>query len=415
MSTRWSWQSALLVATLALLPATAWGQDLLDPQPITVRAQNMTDQQPYTPPDTQFPLPLYSNRPEQGGLFIAGEFIFGKENNPLNHQLIAVHGFTDVDGSVTGAPGTFVGTGTPALYADQASGPGSYQPGFDFTIGWKFENGIAVEINWWHLQEAKYSAEATLLGPSFSAGPFGADAFLFAPVYNVPPEFSGPAFKVPPTVGLANALYGIWNGAAVMDIQFLQRFDQYELLTRVPVFDTTCIHCYGLMGARIAWFWEKFWWRTYDYNFAGIYTSQDVADYTNVTSNKMYGATIGGGTDWRIGDTPIGTFALSIDTTASAYADFVDERAQYELADRSTAARRVRKDLRPVPELQGDIDLWWYPIEGVQLRLGFDAMGFWNTAASPSPVSFDFGGLDPGWVSKFRYLTGLHAGIAFIF
>ncbi|HZU38513.1 MAG TPA: hypothetical protein VFA18_21490 [Gemmataceae bacterium] len=415
MSTRRSWQVLLLVATLALVPATAWGQDNVWGEDLIVRAQNMTDQQPYAPPDTQFPLPLYSNRPEQGGLFVAGEFIFAKQNRQLDHQLIAVRGIVDVDGSITGVPGNFLGSGRPALYADQASGPGSYQPGFDVTIGWKFANGVAVELNWWHLQEARYNGEAALLPPTFSVGPLAADSFLFSPVFNVPPEFSGPPNKLPPGVGLPNAAFGIWNGAEVETIQFLQRFDQYELLARIPIFDTTCIHTYGLLGARMAWFWEKFWWRTQDFAFDGSQSPIWAADYTNVVSNKMYGATIGCGTDWRLGDTPIGTFAISLDTTVSGYADFVTERVQYELTDRSTSARRVRKDLRPVPEGQADINLWWYPIEGVQLRLGFDAMAFFNTAASPDPVSFDFGGLDPGWIHKFRYLGGLHAGVAFIF
>src|SRR5205085_5356963 len=110
-------------------------------------------------------------------------FLFYRQTNPIAHQVVAVRGLVDTDGSlqfarnvlnpnvidpatgqtiltvvpnpnfnITGAPATFVvplapptpvpgaflGTGTPALDTEQVKGPNSYQPGFGLTLGWRF-------------------------------------------------------------------------------------------------------------------------------------------------------------------------------------------------------------------------------------------------------------------------------------
>src|SRR5262249_7184305 len=51
----------------------------------------------YAPPDYQWPLPLYSDRPESGGLYTYGEFIALRTNNHLDHEPLAVQGFIDFD------------------------------------------------------------------------------------------------------------------------------------------------------------------------------------------------------------------------------------------------------------------------------------------------------------------------------
>src|SRR5207253_6974440 len=40
----------------------------------------------YAPPDPEFPLPLYHERPETGGFYAAGEFLLLRQTNPLNEQ-----------------------------------------------------------------------------------------------------------------------------------------------------------------------------------------------------------------------------------------------------------------------------------------------------------------------------------------
>jgi hypothetical protein len=379
---------------------------------------------------------LYSDRPDLGGFFAAGEFLFWRQTNPLKHETIARRGLLDFDGSITAQlngtvvvpvaggtpiivpgpaiPGQFIGTGQEALSSQDVSGQQTYTPGFDFTIGWRFRSGVVLDFTWWHLMEAHYGATATLVPPGLQAGPLLENTFLFSPVFNFTTLYAGPAQKI--ALGNPFAAYGIWNGATEEDLIFRQRFDQADLTLRIPIYETDCTRCYGLIGPRFAWFWEKFKWRTVSQDFTGAASPEDAAYYTNIVSNRMYGVDIGGGNEWRLGDTPIGTFSVSLDLRAAMLIDIVKERAQYERADFATAAKRARTEYKPVPELQAGLHFWWYPVEGIQVRIGYDAMGFFNTISSPYPVDFDFRRLNPGWTDgTWRFLDGIDAGIGFIF
>lgn len=412
MGTRTGYLALLLAAGVALAPAA--------------RAQD------YVPPSTVFPLPLYSNRPEAGGLYLAGEFLWMHQNIHLKDQLIATRGFRDADGAIFGNVGQYFGTGAAALRATDV-GPSTYTPGYNITGGWRFGDGLAVEISWWHLAEAKMAASASGVPFNF-AGPTNlADSFLFAPVFNFPSEYAGPFQRLaqqnltpPPAlflIGDNGTTYGIWDGAANMTIQFVQRYDQFDITGRIPMFQTDNGRYYGLVGPRVVSFYDQFKWRTVAQgidiapNGAIIATSgpTDVANYTNTVSNRLYGMHIGCGDEFRLGDTPAGTFAISVDLQVALMVNFVKEVVKYELGDKSTAAKRSRKDYTLVPELEGRFNLWWYPIEGVQLRVGYDVMAFFNTVASPYPVSFNFGALDPVFDRHIRLLDGLNAGIGFIF
>ena len=391
------WLAVLLMAGMATAPASALGQT-------------------YTPPDTVWPFPLYSNRPENGGFFVFGEFVFMHQTNPLEHQLIATRGIKDVFGDISGTAGKFLGTNAPALYADDAGGPGSFQPGFTFGLGWRFGNGVVVEGSWLHLATVRYDAGASLFPPGLNGGQNQEETFLFAPVFNFPNNFAGPPDKVQSQVdGFPVGSIGIWNGAANMQITFFQRFDEYNLVGRIPMYEDDCFRTYGLIGPRLSWIWERFRWRTVSPDLFGFAGPDDVAIYDNVVSNRMYGVHAGCGTEWRSGDTPIGTFSLSLDLEAAGMADFVKERADYQLADRSISAKRARSEFHLVPEAQAAFNVWWYPIEGVQLRAGYSLEAFFNTVASPNPVSFNYGGLDPAWEHEMRWFHGFNAGIAFIF
>ena len=137
-----------------------------------------------------------------------------------------------------------------------------------------------------------------------------------------------------------------------------------------------------------------------------------VGTYTNIVSNRMYGAFIGGGNEWYIGR----GFAVSLECEASLYLDYVREIAKYERGDRDGIAnRRTKTDYNVVPDVRANLQLWWYPTEGIQLRVGYDVMAFFNTIAAREPVSFNYGGLDPAWVPYTRFFDGINAGIAFIF
>src|SRR5262249_18699146 len=109
-------------------------------------------------------------------------------------------------------------------------------------------------------------------------------------------------------------------------------------------------------------------------------------------------------------------FAFSVECQGSIYLDSVREIAKYETGQKDgPASKRGKVDYNVVPEVSANVQLWWYPMEGIQMRIGYDVMGFFNTIAAPNPVSFNFGGLDPAWESKNRWFDGINAGIAFIF
>lgn len=368
--------------------------------------------QDYAPPTVAYPLPLYHNRPETGGFYLAAEFLYFQERNYLRDQIIAQRGFFDADGSVTGVPGTFDGSGTVALRANDV-GASSYTPGLNVTAGWRFASGLALEVSWWNLNEVKYAAGASIEPQGFQGGIDLADTFVTAPVFNFPPEYAGEQNEL--NVGNPGATFGIWNAASAMTIQLSQRFDQFDITARVPIFQNESTRFYGIVGPRITRIWEKFKWRTVSMNNAGISGPEDVAVYSNVVSNRLYGAHFGCGDEWRLGDTPAGTFAVSLDAQAALLMNFVKERAKYEREDRFTSAHKSRREYTVVPELQAQLNLWWYPIEGVQMRIGYDVMAFFNTVYAPYPVNFNYGGLDATYERTSRFYNGFHAGIGFIF
>jgi hypothetical protein len=395
MRSRTGWLALLLtVAGTALGPTTGWGQEVPPASPV-------------------WPVPLYHDRADKGGLFVDGEFVFFHQTNPLEHQLIAIRGFFDSTGLITGHVGAFLGSGAAALYADDAGGPGSYTPGYRIGIGWRFEDSLSLELNYEHLEEVHYSAGATLQPFGNQNGVGLADTFISSFVFNFPNDFAGPARKV--DAGPPFGVFGIWNGASIMTILFTQRYDEWNVNARIPIFQDDEIRCYGLVGPRYSHIWERFKWRTVSIDDAGNAGQDDVGLYSNVVSNNLWGIHFGCGTEWRCADTPAGTFSISLDLQAAALIDFVKEEAKYERGDFETSSKRSKRDYKLAPEVQGAVDIWWYPIEGVQIRVGYDVMAFFNTVAAQNPVSFNYSGLDPPWEHEFRLFDGFHAGIAFIF
>jgi hypothetical protein len=409
MRTRIGWLALLLTAGVALAPTNVRGQESPRPDPV-------------------WPVPL--GDPGRSGFYTAAEFVYFRQTNPLKSQIIAIRGLLDFDGSITAdlfgqevfpigsppvilpataMPGSFIGSGNVALNAEQAAGPQTYQPGFRLTAGWRFEDRSAIEFSWMSLTEAKFSAVASIVPGNLNPGPNLADSFLFAPVFNFPNEFAGPPNKV----GLGNPLaaFGIWNAANTMSISFTQRYSQYDITGRIPVFETDYCRCYGLIGPRYVSMWENFGWRTVSQDFTGAGGQDDVAIYYNIVSNQMYGVDAGIGSEWFLGH----GFAATIEGRAAALIDFVHEIAKYQRGDFAIGHKRARRDYKAVPEGEARVALYWYPIEGVEIRVGFDIMGFLNTVSSPHPVVFNYGSLDPTYQQTSRLLDGFFAGIGFIF
>jgi hypothetical protein len=69
-----------------------------------------------------------------------------------------------------------------------------------------------------------------------------------------------------------------------------------------------------------------------------------------------------------------------------------------------------------VPEAEADLRVYWYPIPGVEIRIGYDFKAFFNTINSNQPVSFDFASPTPVYEHiPFREVDGWSAGLALIF
>jgi hypothetical protein len=389
----------------------------------TARAEDGNYGYEVPPPNVLFPWPFGHPRMEEGGLYTAGEFLFLRQTNPMKTQVIAVRGVVDRDGSVTntlgltgpsGGPGSFIGSKEPALSTEQVGGPGTFEPGWRATIGWRFRSGIAVEFSWLQLAETRFSATASFQ-PGTAPGQNLENTFLFSPVFNYPLAYFGPLAEGANGFNLG-ALSGIWDGADLMTEDFVQRFHQADLLVRYPLQQTECWRCYGLFGFRQVQFWERYRWRTVDANVNGIVVDNFAATYSNVVANNLWGLQLGCGNEWEVSETPIGAFSISLDLRAALFANYVTTQAKYELGDLSTAATRTRKFSKMTPELQAGVALWWYPYEAVQVRLGYDVMAFFNTMAAPNPVDFNYGSLAPPWEDGIvRVLHGCSVGIAFIF
>ena len=453
MRTRILWLGMVLTAVMGLAPTAVRAQetDQRPPQDTGLRPSVVRGQD-YEPPDPVYPLPLFHMHPENGGFYTAADFILFRQTNPLKSQPVAVRGFNDTFGQVQGTmnfltdfffnnpgapivPGKFFGTGTEALDVHQVSGPNSYQPGFRTTLGWKFQNDVDIEFNWTHLVTKKESATAAPIGNTLNGGANGFDSFLFSPVYNFTPNYNGPVDKM--VVGLLTpgnftigrvidqflpdsafitiqGAPGIWNGAQIMTIQFTQRYDDFELIGRIPMYESDRCRCYALFGPRHVQLWERFWWHTVDISAehidvtisptgtfgqtviagsGGVSGPQDQADYTNIVSNRLYGPLFGFGSDVYIGH----GFGVNFDLRGAPMIDVVKERAKYELGDHSTAAQRARTDYVMAYEVDARLNLTWYPIEGVELRVGYEIMNFFNTVSSPQPIDFNMGALTPTW------------------
>jgi hypothetical protein len=366
-------------------------------------------------PDPVVPLPLYHNHPAKGGFFTLAEFVMFRQTNPLEHQPIAYRGFVDATGDITGTVGQWVGSRELALDAKDAGGPGTFLPGLKVGLGYRFQDGATITFDWMWLQKAVYFHVTNNVPPGFNWGQELENSFITAPVYNFSNWFIGPPSPVQASQNFLPefATYGIWNAAAAMTIEFDQRTQQWELTYRKPIFDTEYWRGYGLVGPRFFWIWERFKWITEKQNVDGQSGPLDNAIYTNIVSNRMYGLFVGCGNDWFLGN----GFSVSLDLQAAGYLDIVKKRAKYELGqkDMPGSVKRARTDYTLVPEFRAELNLWYYPIEGVQVRIGYNVMAFFNTVAGSKPVCFDAGALDPNWERQSRWFDGLNVGIALIF
>jgi hypothetical protein len=386
----------LLIAGLLFLPSAALAQTSVPP--------------------VLFTGPLSNPRPEEGGIYTGFNFVYMNTNRTLGAQTIAYRGFLDRDGqaSGTGLANTWVGSKDVALNTEYLLGPGLNQPGWDLYAGWKFSGGVAVELGWRHLVQAKYSASAAIIPPDNKTGLNFENTFMTSLVTNFSTDWAGADPRLP--TGTIASVFGIWDAASLMQIDYIQRYDIYEINVRIPVYETDCWRTYGLLGPRIVWIWERFHWRTVSADVNGNTAPDTIADYYNMVSNRMTGVHAGCGNDWFLGNTPIGAFACNFDIEGGLYLDFCKTDVQYQREDRVISSSRGGRLFALSPGVNMSLGLKWYCWEGITVDLGWDLQTYFNTYASLHPVDFNLSTVNPTFDHIFfRYYTGLRFGVTFSF
>lgn len=392
--------------------------------PADARAQPMNGTIPSTDgSDGGFPAPRQEAVPSylptgvagDAGFYTSAEFVMLQQTRAIGNQTIARYGFYDLTGQTGVAPGTLIGSGREALNPRMFRGEPTYQPGFRAELGYRFDDGTRIFANYMQLYDAHYSVGASLVPPHYNVplqnGQITlADTFVSSPVYSFNTFFAGPPGKV---AGVDDSsVYGIWNAATQMDIKFTQRYQQAQAGARVPMLQTDYSRVYGTGGLQFSWFFERFNWRAVSYPADGNVIPQDAADYTNTLSQRMYGPFIGCGHEVFVAN----QFSLSFDVSGSMLLNVVKERAKYKLGDDTVQSKWGNQEWRLTPNANFEFNGWWYPIEGVQVRLGYQALTFYNTLYMKDPVGFNFGNIAPQYEFKaFRLLHGFNLGVGFFF
>jgi hypothetical protein len=343
------------------------------------------------------------------GFYGGMEFVMLTQTRAIGNQTIAKRGFYDISGAFTGTPGAFIGDGDVAI-SPKLFGNRTFQPGFNLEIGYRFGDGTRAFLRYMQLYDAHYSLGASPIPPFFDTRTDLANTFLSSPVHNFTNFFAGPPGKVNGVPD--SSVYGIWNAASQMDIKFTQRFQQLQAGVRVPVLQSEYSRVYGAAGFQFSWFFERFFWRTVSQDQAGNASTHDAARYTNTLSQRMYGPFLGCGHEIFVAN----QFSLSLDLTGAILLNVEKQRAKYILEDQTVQSKWGREDFHMVPNANAEVNLWWYPIEGVQMRIGYQAMTFFNTQYMRDPVGFNYGNIQPGYSTKyFRLLHGFNVGVGFFF
>jgi Legionella pneumophila major outer membrane protein precursor len=378
--------------------------------------------------------PIGTYQHDGSGFYGAVEFMMLNQPRAIGNQGVAYSGFVDSAGLLTGTPGAFLGTGAERLTTSQFGRTG-WSPGQRLTVGYRLDNGWNFSLSWLHLYDTKYSGGAGTQGPDFfHPGNNLENTFLFAPVFNFSSQFIGPVARNT-TGGLIatngffvfGALNGIWNGATDMTILFTQRFDNWDLTGRFPVYETENARSYAMAGARFAWIWERFQWRTstLGYQVTGlpegappqlVEQADWAARYINSMSQRMYGPFIGTGHEVMLYSGQGGSIGAGVECTGALLVDIVKERVKYEREDQATEAKRGWAQNRIVPNIDISFNLTYQPMDGLTFKAGWNMYNFFNTLYMEKPVGFDFGAIDPTYSKKaWRLLHGCNFGVGYTF
>lgn len=472
MSSRTRWQlGALLAAVLTssmASTATAQGQEC-GSQPGLGGAAN------YGAPVTEVPLPLMWGQRDEGPFF-AMEAVCMRINNILKPQVVAQRGFWDdtgwargdqtgpvlrvLDGrnsnteialllSDVGTPGQFVGSGIVAMTATSVGDNEKFTPGSRMAIGYRLRNNIVFEASWLNLLATRSSASVGIIPPrNQNIGFDAANSFVSTPFYNYGPSYAGPSRDVisdvlltpiPPNVGTVSlvntgsatgaaneiivddgfiddiinfrgtpiAAYGVGNGAELIIAKYRQEWNTGELNMRVPLFQGEVTRTYWLGGFRYAYLQERYRLLISDFSVEGDLFQMR---YTNRVKNRYYGMQMGLGSEAYLG----AGWALSVQVKGGVLA----ERSEGETDITNFFDNRFShsdNQFGVVGMFEGGAYIWWYPVEGIQLRMGYEYMGICGARRSPNPIDYDLGRLRPVYEHKYLSIDGFTIGVGFVF
>jgi hypothetical protein len=364
-------------------------------------------------PGENVPLPL--GNPGSNGFFAFMDLVYLSQTWTLGDQQVAVRGFRDTTGFLTGTAGGFVGSGTEALNTNDF-GRRTYMPGYNIGIGFKSDDGTTYVAKFLRTPRYNYTAGASLTAPNAQGPQSLADTFLFSPVFNFPPQYAGTSNRtgLEGTNGApSQLLYGIWNGSGTMSMMYTQEYTDVDLGVRIPIFETPYSKVYGLAGGRMDWFFERFKWRVQAFDtVSGQSNPTDVAFYNNTLSQRLYGPYMGASHEIYLGK----NFSLSTDISGALMANFTKERATYKIGSDDASNKRSLNDLDISPSIGGNINLWWYPTSGIQVRVGYQINTWFNTKNMQQPIGFDYSNIDPVYGNQaFRMIQGLNVGFGLFF
>jgi hypothetical protein len=426
-------------------------------------------------PTWEHPLPLMWGQRDEG-VYFAAEGLAWRVNNVLEGQVIAQRGFVDVDGSIRsvgggqisvfnqnnellttlfrnrGIPGAFYGNGDVALTADDA-GESTYRPGMRLTLGYRLRNGISFEAVYWSLATTRTTAGAGVLPPLLrGVGLSQASSFLTAPFFNFSPQWAGPfrdvvsnIYLLPFPNGNPNATtvtvgptgsgvqvviddpntlqdlallrgqpvpaWGISNGAEDMQIYLKQKFSSGELNARVPVYQGEDTRTYAKGGFRYINMWERFGLRVADQDVDANIAPENVFTYKTTLQNRFYGAQGGFGSEAYL----FNGFAVSGEVLCGVAGQTSKATINIDRQDGFIALKRTDSKINVTPFFSGGVYLWWYPIEGIQFRAGYEYMGVVGARRATQPIDFNFSRLEPNIKNTYLSFDGFTLGVAFIF
>lgn len=455
MSSRTRW---LLTLSVALLATPAWAQ----PQNGTTNLGS---------PVTEWPIPLmWGDRDE--GFYFGAEAGMWRLNNPLRNQTVARRGFRDLDGSLRGNPAGGVinifDTATPpnyftTLFIERGPAGGVYgsgdvamstrdvdrdlfQPGARLTLGYRFRNGVALEVSYLGVTKARNNATTGIVPRGFNGDPD--NTFLFSDVYNFSPYFAGPLRDVisdvytppiPPGIGDGGNLglgavpadlqtfggfvlpaYGITNGAEYYAESFVMGFHTAELNLRVPVLQVEGTRTYWTGGFRYISHLEKFRLQVEDLGFdnaggtdANVSQPDWALRYTVKQKNMYYGLQTGVGGEAYL----FNGFAVSLDAKVGVLAEPSRTTTVLQRLDLESGigVKRTNNQVNMAAMFEGGAYLWWYAHEGITFRVGYEYLGILGARRLTEPMTYDWGALNVRARNTFLSLDGITAGVSFVF